>query len=155
MTGEHLDGVLEIERVSYPTPWSRFSFLNEIYNNDFGYYYVALHGNKVVGYAGMWVIIDEAHVTNISVHPDYRGKRLGELLLNVLMQEAIRFRADRITLEVRVSNRSAQRLYERVGFVSAGIRKGYYNDNNEDAIIMWKHLLKENEIGTGNNNSSN
>jgi len=141
MTSEYLDGVLAIEKVSFPTPWTRNSFLNEIYNNDFAYYYVARAGQKVIGYAGLWIILDEAHVTNVAAHPDYRGRRLGEVLLKVLMREAVYLGADRMTLEVRVSNRSARRLYERLGFVSAGVRKGYYNDNKEDAIIMWKHLF--------------
>ncbi|NLW07403.1 MAG: ribosomal protein S18-alanine N-acetyltransferase [Clostridia bacterium] len=142
MIGEDLDGVLAIEQVSFPTPWSRNSYLNEIYNNEFAYYYVARAADKVIGYAGLWLIFDEAHVTTVAVAPDYRGRRLGELLLKVLMQEAAYLGADRMTLEVRVSNHAARRLYERLGFVSAGIRKGYYNDNKEDAIIMWKHLYK-------------
>ncbi|GEA14084.1 ribosomal-protein-alanine acetyltransferase [Moorella sp. E308F] len=153
MTSEYLDGVLAIERVSFSTPWTRHSFLNEIYNNNFAYYYVALAGRQVIGYAGMWIILDEAHITNVAVHPRYRGRRLGELLLKVLMQEAVRLGADRMTLEVRVSNRPAQRLYERLGFARAGIRKGYYNDNREDAIIMWKHFFEENGSGTSNHYS--
>jgi ribosomal-protein-alanine N-acetyltransferase len=140
MIGEDLDEVLAIEQVSFPTPWSRNSYLNEIYNNDFAYYYVARAGGKLIGYAGLWLILDEAHVTSVAVHPDYRGRRLGELLFNVLIQEAVYLGADRMTLEVRVSNHAARQLYKRLGFVSAGIRKGYYNDNQEDAIIMWKHL---------------
>jgi ribosomal-protein-alanine N-acetyltransferase len=149
MISEYLDGILAIERVSYPTPWVRHAFLNEIYNNNFAYYYVALAGKKVVGYAGMWIILDEAHLTNVTVHPAYRGRRLGELLIRVLMQEAVYLGADRMTLEVRVSNHPAQRLYERLGFASAGVRRGYYNDNREDAIIMWKHFFEENSFGTG------
>ncbi|AKX94999.1 ribosomal protein S18-alanine N-acetyltransferase [Neomoorella thermoacetica] len=152
MINEYLNGVLAIERVSFPTPWTRHSFQNEIYNNDFAYYYVALDGQKVIGYAGMWIILDEAHITNVAVHPDYRGRRLGEVLLRVLMQEAVYLGADRMTLEVRVSNHSAQRLYERLGFVRAGVRRGYYNDNREDAIIMWKHLFEENGKGIGDRN---
>lgn len=152
MINEYLNGVLAIERVSFPTPWTRHSFQNEIYNNDFAYYYVALNGRQVIGYAGMWIILDEAHVTNVAVHQDYRGRRLGEILLRVLMQEAVYLGADRMTLEVRVSNLSARRLYERLGFVSAGVRKGYYNDNREDAIIMWKHLFEETSTASDNGN---
>jgi len=151
LKGEYLDGVLAIEKVSFPTPWSRSSYLNEIYNNNFAYYYVALAGQKVIGYAGLWIIVEEAHITNIAVHPDYRGRCLGKTLLKVLMEEAAYLGADRITLEVRASNWIAQRLYERMGFVCAGIRKGYYSDNQEDAYIMWKHLYEENEIGLSNN----
>lgn len=142
MTSQHLDEVLAIERASFPTPWPRSSFLNELYTNDYAYYYVCLDGERVIGYAGMWIILDEAHITNIAVHPDFRGRRLGELLLKTLIREAATLGADRMTLEVRVSNTPAQRLYERMGFVRAGVRKGYYNDTQEDAIIMWKHLYE-------------
>ncbi|MBE3582121.1 MAG: ribosomal protein S18-alanine N-acetyltransferase [Thermoanaerobacteraceae bacterium] len=145
MTIRHLDEVLAIERASFPSPWPRSSFLNELLTNDCARYYVCLEGDRVVGYAGMWIILDEAHITNIAVHPAYRGRRLGELLLRTLMQEAARLGADRMTLEVRVSNLPAQRLYARLGFVRAGIRKGYYNDNHEDAIIMWKHFYRQGE----------
>ncbi|MGI9953485.1 ribosomal protein S18-alanine N-acetyltransferase [Moorellaceae bacterium AZ2] len=145
MAIRHLDQVLAIERASFPSPWPRSSFLNELFANDYARYYVCLHGDRVIGYAGMWIILDEAHITNIAIHPDFRGQRLGELLLKTLMQEAVNLGADRMTLEVRVSNLPAQRLYERLGFVRAGIRKGYYNDNHEDAIIMWKHFYQQGE----------
>ncbi|HHW07310.1 MAG TPA: ribosomal protein S18-alanine N-acetyltransferase [Clostridia bacterium] len=141
MAEEHLDQVLAIEQVSFPTPWSRNSYLRELSDNQFAYYYVCLLGDKVLGYMGMWLIIDEAHVTTIAVHPDYRGRALGRVLLEELMARAAALGADKITLEVRPSNHVAQRLYRRVGFVPAGIRKGYYTDTKEDAIIMWKHLL--------------
>ncbi|MDN5347101.1 MAG: [ribosomal protein S18]-alanine N-acetyltransferase [Clostridia bacterium] len=140
MIAEHLDQVLEIERVSFPSPWERSAFLNEIYNNNYAYYYVCLVEGKVCGYAGLWLILDEVHITNIAVHPHWRGRGLGKLLLDFLLHEAARLGADRVTLEVRVSNIAAQKLYERAGFTRAGVRKGYYNDTREDAIIMWKHL---------------
>lgn len=141
MAEEHLDQVLAIEKVSFPTPWSRNSYLRELSDNQFAYYYVCLQGDKVLGYMGMWLIIDEAHVTTIAVHPEYRGRYLGKVLLEELMARAVALGADKITLEVRPSNLVAQRLYRRVGFVPAGLRKGYYTDTKEDAIIMWKHLL--------------
>jgi ribosomal-protein-alanine N-acetyltransferase len=141
MEKEHLDQVLDIEQVSFPTPWSRNSYLRELSDNQFAYYYVCLQGEQVVGYMGMWIIIDEAHVTTIAVHPDFRGRQLGRYLLEELMLRAVVLGADKITLEVRPSNEPAQKLYRRVGFVPAGLRKGYYSDTKEDAIIMWKHLL--------------
>lgn len=141
MREEHLEQVLAIEEVSFPTPWSRNSYLRELSDNQFAHYYVCLQGDRVVGYMGMWLIIDEAHITTIAVHPDYRGKYLGRFMLEELMARAAALGADKMTLEVRLSNRIAQRLYRRVGFVPAGIRKGYYTDTKEDAIIMWKHLL--------------
>ncbi|NLC77048.1 MAG: ribosomal protein S18-alanine N-acetyltransferase [Clostridia bacterium] len=141
MQKEHLDQVLAIEKVSFPTPWSRNSYLRELSDNQFAHYYVCLQGEQVIGYMGMWIIIDEAHITTIAVHPDFRGQRLGKTLLEELMMRAVMLGADKITLEVRPSNLPAQRLYRKVGFVPAGLRKGYYTDTKEDAIIMWKHLL--------------
>lgn len=140
MQEKHLTGVLETEQVSFPTPWSKQAFLSEIRENGFAHYYVGLIGNKVAGYAGMWIIIDEAHITNIAVHPNYRGQKLGKALLVHLMREALSLGAERITLEVRPSNTIAQQLYRKLGFAPVGIRKGYYTDTNEDAIIMWKNL---------------
>ncbi|WP_227764696.1 ribosomal protein S18-alanine N-acetyltransferase [Zhaonella formicivorans] len=140
MQEKHIPGVLEIERVSFPTPWSGQAFLGELKDNDFAHYYVCVHGDEVAGYAGMWIIIDEAHVTNIAVHPNFRGKKLGKALLVNLMQEAMFLGAERMTLEVRPSNTVAQELYRKTGFTPVGVRKGYYTDTNEDAIIMWRNL---------------
>jgi ribosomal-protein-alanine N-acetyltransferase len=94
----------------------------------------------IVGYGGMWIIIDEAHITNIAVEPAYRGKKLGEQILKGLMELAKLKRVARMTLEVRVSNDDAQKLYKRIGFKPAGIRPGYYIDTNEDALIMWNEI---------------
>lgn len=143
MREEHLGGVLEIERQSFPTPWSKQAFLGELRDNELAHYYVCLQGDKVTGYAGMWIIFDEAHVTNIAVHPDYRGRKIGKALLLNLMEQALRLGAERITLEVRPSNKVAQELYRKLGFRPVGIRKGYYTDTNEDAIIMWRNLYEE------------
>lgn len=95
---------------------------------------------KAIGYAGMWTIMDEAHITNIAVRGAYRGRKLGEKLLDELMSTAAYLGMERMTLEVRVSNSIAQRLYQKKGFESAGLRKGYYSDNGEDAMIMWANL---------------
>ncbi|MBC7335045.1 MAG: ribosomal protein S18-alanine N-acetyltransferase [Clostridia bacterium] len=140
MQASHLDQVLQIERVSFPTPWSRQAFLSELYHNDFAHYYVCLLDGRVVGYAGMWVILDEAHVTNVAVHPQYRGQQIGQRLLAYLLGEAAGRGAARITLEVRPSNQPAQHLYQKLGFKPVGVRKGYYTDTHEDAIIMWRRL---------------
>jgi len=136
--------VVEIEKLSFPTPWSAYAFTCEVLDNNFAYYFVLTleDSEAVIGYGGMWIILDEAHITNIAVAPPYRGKRLGEYLLKNMMLTALAKGADRITLEVRVSNTSAQKLYNRLGFEAAGLRKGYYVDTKEDAIIMWKDLLK-------------
>ena len=100
--------------------------------------------SKVVAYGGFWGIIDEGHITNIAVVPELRGKRLGQMLVTGLMEIAKMRNIERMTLEVRVSNHSAQRLYERMGFETQGIRKKYYEDK-EDALIMWCELNKEGE----------
>ncbi len=132
-----LPGVLAIEEVSFPTPWSARTFTAELTQNLCACYIVARAGDEVVGYAGMWVLLDEAHVTNIAVHPGWRGKGIGERLMRELMRRALQRGARRATLEVRKSNAVARRLYERLGFEVRGVRKGYYTDTREDAILMW------------------
>ncbi len=143
MQVDQLDQVLQIENVSFPTPWSKNSFEYELQNNDFAHYIVALtDAYKVAGYAGMWVILDESHVTNIAVHQDYRGYGLGMALMLQLIQRAIMLGCQRMTLEVRPSNTPARALYARLGFEEYGRRKNYYSDSREDAIIMWKNNLE-------------
>ncbi len=141
MTIKDIDQVRVIERLSFTNPWSQKAFEDELQANDFAHYFVAVKDEKIVGYAGMWLILDEAHVTNIAVLPSCRGQGIGEKLTLQLIFEAVKRGADKITLEVRVSNLPAQRLYKKLGFSKMGIRKGYYTDNNEDAIIMWKTIL--------------
>lgn len=140
-----LPDILEIERHSFPTPWSRGAFLSELLENERAYYLVArLPGaearGKPVGYIGIWIVIDEGHITNVAVHPDYRSRGVGRKLLVAIGELAGAKGASRLTLEVRRSNNGAQRLYQRLGFEGTGVRPGYYRDNDEDAIIMWKRL---------------
>ncbi|ADU50393.1 ribosomal-protein-alanine acetyltransferase [Thermaerobacter marianensis DSM 12885] len=141
MTPGDLPLVLAIERRSFPTPWSERAFVGELRDNLYADYIVARHDGRVVGYAGMWCILDEAHVTTIAVDPDFRGRGVGDRLLTALEERALRYGCRRMTLEVRVSNHVAQRLYRRHGFRPCGIRRGYYVDNGEDAIIMWRDRL--------------
>ncbi|MDX9871318.1 MAG: ribosomal protein S18-alanine N-acetyltransferase [Clostridia bacterium] len=144
MVLDDISQIIAIEKKSFPTPWSAYAFTCELCDNEFAYYFVlSLENNPsaVIGYGGMWIITDEAHITNIAVTPDYRGKRLGERLMEGLMALAKAKQVVRMTLEVRLSNEPAQRLYKRIGFASAGIRPGYYIDTNEDALIMWKELV--------------
>ncbi|MFZ5591519.1 MAG: ribosomal protein S18-alanine N-acetyltransferase [Bacillota bacterium] len=137
---DHLEQVLEIERLSFPIPWSRQAFEFELTRNDFAFYLVLMDADRVVGYAGMWVVIDEGHITNVAVHPDWRGRGLGRRLLQELIRQAKQKGVLRMTLEVRQSNQVARRLYSTLGFVEGGRRRKYYSDNNEDAIIMWLEL---------------
>ena len=143
MTLADLDRVIEIEEKSFPTPWSRKAFYCELTQNIYAHYVVARCDGEVIGYGGMWVILDEAHVTNIAVHRDFRRRGIGRRILQELMNRARSRGAVRMTLEVRKSNIGAQRLYEQMGFVAKGLRKGYYSDLKEDAIIMWKDDLME------------
>lgn len=137
---ENLDRVMEIEKASFPTPWSRDSFVSEILHNKFACYYVLLQNFYVVGYAGMWIVNDESHITTLAVDPDYRKQKLATLLLDKLITKALAKGVDRMTLEVRPSNNAAQALYRKHGFRQLGIRKNYYIDTGEDAVVMWKSL---------------
>ncbi|MNM53205.1 Protease synthase and sporulation negative regulatory protein PAI 1 [compost metagenome] len=137
MTSEHLVDICEISIFSFPIPWSYDSFKREL-KNKLASYLVVIMDNRVIAYGGIWVILEEAHITNIAVHPDYRCKGIGETLLNALLDKAYARGAKEITLEVRVSNLPAQWLYKKLGFSEEGIRKNYYEDNKEDALIMWK-----------------
>lgn len=132
-----LDQVMAIEQVAYQTPWSRGSFERELTDNPAANYIVVEGGDEVCGYAGMWVLIDEAHVTNIAVHPEHRRHGLAQAMLCELARRAGRQGVFALTLEVRPSNFGAQALYTKLGFVPRGRRKRYYSDTGEDAIIMW------------------
>ena len=148
MTEDDIPQVCHLEKLSFAQPWSEFAFRSELADNKLAYYAVLVpkeEPEKVVGYGGLWIILDEAHITNIAVLPEYRGKRLGHLLVATLQDLARLKGAVRMTLEVRVSNDSAIRLYERLGFKEEGIRRHYYTDNNEDASIMWCQLTEQEE----------
>ncbi|HEY8486587.1 MAG TPA: ribosomal protein S18-alanine N-acetyltransferase, partial [Limnochordales bacterium] len=135
-----LNDVMAIERLSFTSPWSRTAFLSELLENDRAHYLVARVHGRTVGYVGIWIVADEGHITNVAVHPDYRSRGVGRRLLHAITELAIRKGARRLTLEVRRSNLRAQSLYQSLGFQSVGVRRGYYRDNNEDAIIMWRDL---------------
>lgn len=136
---EDIDGVYEVEKSCFSDPWSKESFKKEIQNN-LAKYLVAEVENKVVGYVGAWFIVDEAHITNVAVSPQYRGQKIGDKIIKSFIDECVKNEMQAMTLEVRVSNTVAQSLYKKYGFKLGGIRKEYYSDNKEDALIMWKHL---------------
>lgn len=142
---EDIHQVCAIEKESFATPWTEAAFNNELRNNHFARYIVLENTEELIAYGGMWLIMDEAHVTNIAVRAKYRGQRYGTQLLREMQAMAVFMGARSMTLEVRVSNKIAQRLYENAGFRTSGIRKGYYSDNHEDAYIMWAELVP-NEI---------
>lgn len=139
-------GVLDTERHAYPKPWSPSVFQSEIDQMKLGtrHYVVARRGGRIVGHAGLWFTPDEAHVTNVAVHPDARRTGVATRLMLVLADEARRRGRTAWTLEVRVSSTGAQALYRRFGFAPAGIRTRYY-ENTEDAIVMWCHELGDAE----------
>ncbi|MDF1511600.1 ribosomal protein S18-alanine N-acetyltransferase, partial [Robertmurraya sp. DFI.2.37] len=136
MEEKDIDQIVFIENESFTSPWSRESFVNELTKNRFALYTVLEDEDGVCGYCGVWIIVDEAHITNIAVLPKYRGKKLGEALLKKVMEIAKEKGAKTMTLEVRVSNHIAQSLYRKLGFQNGGIRKSFYTDNHEDALVM-------------------
>ena len=136
MRRRHLRNILKIEARVYPRPWSGSLFLSELAQKATRSYIVAKHEGEVVGYAGMMFTGPEAHVTNIAVDPDYHSLKVGSRLLLKLCNEAIARGADTISLEVRVSNVVAQSMYEKFGFSGVGVRRGYYIETNEDALVM-------------------
>ncbi len=138
MTPEDIDGVIEIEAKAYGAHhWSKDSFLQELSNELAWYYSLFDEQGKLVAYAGTWHILEEAHITNIAVDTDHRRKGYGEALLKHVLDDCYKEMIKYLTLEVRVSNKAAIGLYEKYGFTSFGIRKKYYQDNDEDAMIMW------------------
>ena len=137
MRRRHLRGVMNIERQVYPRPWSPSLFLAEMSESANRTYLVGRLGRDVVGYAGMICYGDEAHVTTIAVDPEHHRRKIGTRLLYELIDSAIEMGARAVSLEVRVSNWGAQRLYGRFGFRPVGVRKNYYQETGEDALVMW------------------
>ena len=135
MTMADVDGVAAVEAATFPTPWSRDAFASEM-KNVAARYLVAEKDGVIIGYAGAWIIIDESHITNIAVLSDHRGQGIGRRLTESLMQYLSNLGAAYATLEVRKSNEVAQNLYKSLGFIKLGVRKRYYEDNGEDALIM-------------------
>jgi len=139
MRRRHLRSVLRIEALVYPRPWSHSLFLSELALRGSRAYFVARVGRDVVGYAGLMLSGDDAHITTIAVDPTHQRHKIGTRLLLVLAREALARGAHNMTLEVRLSNHSAQDLYRRFGFGPVGVRKNYYQETNEDALVMWVH----------------
>lgn len=140
MTLDDVDQVMVVEHNAFDVPWSRHAFENELINNHFAFYFVAQYDTRIIGYCGVWIIVDEAHITNLAVLSQYRGRKVGETLLRHVILYAKSKQARTISLEVRVSNDVAKNLYRKLGFRSGGIRKNYYSNNGEDALVMWVRL---------------
>ena len=140
MTKRDVSRVYEIEVQSFRSPWSRLSLLGELHN-DVARYYVAEEEGRVIGYGGMWLLFDEAHITNVAIAPEKRGRHLGRYLLYGMMEAAHQRGADRMTLEVRETNQVAQNLYYSFDFEKQGFRRRYYEDTGEGAWLLWNEDL--------------
>ncbi len=136
MRRRHLRSVLRIEAQVYPRPWTLGLFLGELALRGSRAYVVARVEHRVVGYGGL-MLVGDGHITTLAVDPAWHGARIGTRLLLALAREAIERGAEQPTLEVRVTNHVAQRLYRSFGFAPAGVRKGYYAEIGEDALVMW------------------
>ncbi len=143
MTPADIRAVMRIEALSFTTSWPPSAFASELNDNKLAHYFVGrLPGGEIVAYGGIWVILEDSHVTTIAVHPDWRGKKFGEEVLVFLLREAIERGASWITLEARESNDVAQNLYRKYGFTTVSTRRAYYSDNGENAVVMWAGNLR-------------
>ena len=143
MKEEDVDRIVEIERLSFTTPWSKYAFLSEIYNQPISCPFVIEDSrkNKIIGYVIYWIIGDEAHINNIALHPEFRGQGIGEYVLRKIIELIKKAGAKFISLEVRPSNIPARKLYQKLGFRLEAIRKNYYINPREDALILVKDLI--------------
>ena len=133
-----IDRLTELDALCFSMPWSREAFRQELCENPLVFYLVLESEDGVIAYAGLWKILTEGHITNVAVEPAMRRNGLAELLLRELFQQSEASGIRRFTLEVRPSNEAAKGLYEKLGFVVMGRRKQYYEDNGEDALILWR-----------------
>lgn len=142
---EDIDQMVEIEKLCFATPWTKEAFLAEKRENKKARYVIARIDNRVAGYGGAWVVLDEAQVTNIAVHPDFRRQGIADTIVRKLKNVCADAGAQVMFLEVRPSNKAAQELYFKHGFAPVGIRKNYYYDNGENALVMKCDALKDGE----------
>lgn len=139
---QDVEQVADLDIRCFQTPWSVSAYITELHNPS-AYYIVVRAGEKIVGYAGMWIIMDESHITTIGVDPNFQGKKIGERMLLDIINESISRGAHRATLEVRKNNHAARNLYEKYGFRIVGIRAEYYTNDNEDALVMWVDNIRD------------
>jgi ribosomal-protein-alanine N-acetyltransferase len=140
---EDLPEIHAIEQASFTSPWPPHAYQSELESNRLAHYLVARIGDRVAAYGGMWLMVDEAHITTFAVHPAWRRQRIGERLLVAFLDIATERGAHEATLEVRLSNLPARKLYEKYGFRPVGLRPRYYSDDNEDALIMTTEPLAD------------
>lgn len=137
MTAQHVSQVAELEKLCFSDPWSEKSVASEL-DNKLAWWLVATDGDRVAGYVGSQTVMGETDMMNIAVHPDYRRRGLAEALVNALVEDLKKQESHCLTLEVRASNEAAQKLYEKLGFAQVGLRKNYYRNPREDALILRK-----------------
>lgn len=137
MTEGDIPSVVGIEEEAFPIPWTQEIFEHEMNGNNYAHYVVAVEDDTVIGHCGMWIVLDECHITNVAVRKRLRGQGIGEGLMREAVRLCNEMKVKLMTLEVRVSNRTAQNLYRKMGFQDGGIRKNYYSDDREDALVMW------------------
>jgi len=137
----HIPAILEIEKAANSAPWSERSFKNEL-DHKHGVFLVGILQGNVVAYGGVWMVVDEAHVTTIAVAEEQRRQGIGQRLMIELMEKAKKAGMVCSTLEVRASNEAAIKMYEKFGYIVTAIRRGYYPDNKEDAVVMWLYQLE-------------
>lgn len=136
MTIEDVEAVLAVEYDTFSMPWTEAAFYSELITNRFATYVVVEADGVIIGYCGVWVIVNEAQITNIALLPSYRGQKIGEALMRTGMQVARMHGARKMSLEVRVSNEPAQSMYRKLGFQPSGLLKNYYTNDHEDALVM-------------------
>lgn len=139
---EQLDikDVMEIDQQTFTSPWNEEIFIHEVNENNYAHYFIVETDKEIIGYVGLWIVYEDAQITNIALLKKYRGYKIGEKLFGYALQYAHKQGAERLSLEVRMSNIVAQNLYRKFGLVPGGIRKKYYTDDNEDALVMWVNL---------------
>ena len=135
---EDVDDIAALEQVCFASPWSRESLYHDLTENAMATYIVAEAAQEIVGYVGIWTVMDEGYINNVAVSPSCRRQHVGSALLEAVLAVTEQAGIHRHTLEVRVSNEAAKGLYKKFGFREEGLRKGYYEDNGEDAVIMWR-----------------
>lgn len=138
-TGEDIEAIAALEQICFVLPWSKESLMHDLTENELSTYIVAELDGQLIGYVGIWTIVDEGHINNVAVSPLYRKKQVGSALIAAMLEASEQAGIHRHTLEVRAGNEAAKRLYEKFGFKEAGLRKGYYEDDGEDAVIMWRY----------------
>lgn len=141
MVSDDVPAVYAIELATFPTPWTLDSFYYEVHENQYAHYVLAIdEEDHIIGFCGMWMVVDAAQITNVAVIESARGRGIGEGLMREAMRIAQQNEMEIMSLEVRVTNTVAQNLYRKLDFQDGGLRKGYYTDNGEDALVMWVNL---------------